>query len=97
MEDLHTIRGLIPFNKKILFQVHFRPNIIYNDTSKTIDKREIIYNAIKNFCEKTENTFIYDPSNLIQTNHSFFDGDTHFTDNGYIENFNFIYNNYITK
>ena len=69
MEDLQTIRKLIPFNKKILFQVHFRPNIIYNDSSKSIEKRELIYNLINKFCENNENTFIYDPSVLIQTNH----------------------------
>ena len=96
-EDLHTIRKLIPSNKKILFQVHFRPNIICNDASKTIDKREIIHNVINKFCKNNENTYIYDPSILLQTNHSFFDGDTHFTHHGHIESFNYIYNNYITK
>jgi len=97
LEDLHTIRELIPFKKKILFQVHFRPNIIYNDTTKTIDKRELIYNVINNFCKKNENTFIYDPSILLQKNHGLFDGDTHFRDNGLLESFNYIYNNYIKK
>jgi hypothetical protein len=97
LEDLHTIRSLIPMNKKILFQVHFRPNIIYNDNTKFIDKREIIYNVIDKFCVKNENTFIYDPSTLIATNHLFFNGDSHFTDNGHIESFNYIYNNYIAK
>jgi len=96
-EDLQVIRQLIPFNKKILFQVHFRPNIIYNDANKTIENREIIYNLINKFCEKNENTFIYDPSILIQTNHSLFDGDTHFNYIGHIESFNYIYNNYLIK
>jgi len=96
-EDLQVIRQLIPFNKKILFQVHFRPNIIYNDANKTIEKREILYNVINKFCKKSKNTFIYDPSILIQTNHSLFDGDTHFTHNGHIESFNYIYNNYLYK
>jgi len=95
LEDLHTIRKLIPYNKKILFQVHFRPNIIYNDNSKIIDKREIIYNVINKFCSENENTFIYDPSILLQTNNSFFDGDTHFTHIGHTESFNYIYNNYL--
>lgn len=97
LEDLHTIRALLPFNKKILFQVHFRPNIIYNDDNKTIHKREVIFNVINKFCEKNENTFIYDPSILIQNNHSLFDGDTHFTHIGHIESFNYIYNNYLIK
>jgi len=96
-EDLQVIRQLIPFNKKILFQVHFRPNIIHNDANKTIKNREILYNLINKFCEKNENTFIYDPSILIQTNHSLFDGDTHFNPIGHIESFNYIYNNYLIK
>lgn len=97
LEDLQVIRQLIPLHKKILFQVHFRPNIIYNDASQTIEKREVIYHLINKFCEKNENTFLYDPSILIQTNPSLFDGDTHFTHNGHIESFNYIYNNYLTK
>jgi hypothetical protein len=97
LADLDIIRSLIPFNKKILFQVHFRPNVIYNEANKTIEKREIIYNIISQFCEKNENTFIYDPSILLKTNHSLFDGDTHFTASGHIESFNYIYNNYIMQ
>jgi len=96
-EDLQVIRQLIPFNKKILFQVHFRPNIIYNDANKTIENREVLYNLINKFCEENENTFIYDPSILIQTNHSLFNGDKHFTCSGRIESFNYIYNNYLIK
>jgi hypothetical protein len=97
LEDLQVIRQIIPFSKKILFQVHFRPNIIYNDANKTIEKREVLYNLINKFCENNKNTFIYDPSILIQTNHSLFDGDTHFTNSGHIESFNYIYNNYLIK
>jgi len=97
LEDLHILRKLIPNNKKILFQTHFRPNIIYNDNTKMMDNRENIYNVINNFCQKNQNTFIYDPSILIQSNHSLFDGDTHFNDKGHIESFNYIYNNYIIK
>ena len=44
-----------------------------------------------------KNTFLYDPSLLIQANQTLFDGDTHFTYNGYIESFNYIYNNYLIK
>ncbi len=97
IEDLQAIRKLIPFNKKILFQCHFRPNIIYNDASKIIEKREIIYNLINKFCQENENTFIYDPSILIRTDHSLFNGYQHFTQRGHIESFNYIYNNYLIK
>jgi hypothetical protein len=96
LEDLYVIRKLIP-NKKILFQVHFRPNIIYDNSTKAIEKRELIYHVVNKFCEKNENTFIYDPSILIQSNHSLFDGDTHFVSNGYMESFHYIYNNYINS
>jgi hypothetical protein len=96
-EDLKIIRNMIPSNKKILFQVHFRPNVIFDDNNKTIDKREIIYNVVNKFCENAENTFIYDPSFLIKTNHAFIYGDSHFTDEGHIASFNFIYNNYLLK
>jgi len=95
LEDLNTIRELIPQDKKILFQTHFRPNIIYNDNTKTIEKREIIFNIVNKFCYQNKNTYIYDPSILLQTNNHFFDGDIHFNHFAYIENFNYIYNNYI--
>ena len=97
LEDLHTIRTLIPINKKILLQIHFRPNIINNDPLHRIENREIIYDVVSNFCEQNNNTFLYDPSILIQTNHLLFDGDSHFTSAGHIESFFYIYNNYILK
>lgn len=97
LEDLHIIREIIPLNKKILFQTHFRPNIIHNDEGKTIGKREVIYNVVNKFCEENKNTFIYDPSILIQQNHSFFDGDVHFTQIGHIESFKYLCNNIFCK
>lgn len=93
--DLHTIRQFIPLHKKIVFQVHFRPNVIYNDTKKTIIQREIIYSVVNKFCKNAENTYIYDPSILLRENHSLINDDSHFSDSGYIESFNYIYNNYI--
>ena len=90
LADLHTIREMLPLNKKILFQTHFRPNIIHNDASKTIEQREVIYNVVNQFCSENENTFIYDPSFLIQQNHSLFDGDVHFTPSGYAESFKYL-------
>jgi hypothetical protein len=34
---------------------------------------------------------------VIQTNHTFFDEDTHFTSSGHIASFNYIYDNYINN
>jgi hypothetical protein len=90
-DDLYTIRSLIPYNKKILFQVHFRPNIIYNDENKKIVKREVIYEVVNEFCDNNYNTFIYDPSILLRKNTSLYDGDTHFTPIGSVESFNYIH------
>jgi hypothetical protein len=97
LEDLCTIRELIPVNKKILFQVHFRPNIIYNNSNKTIERRDKIYNIVSGFCDKYDNSYIYDPSIILQADNSLFDGDTHFANRGNIESFNYIYNNYLLK
>lgn len=95
LEDLNTIRGLIPINAKLVLQVHFRPNIIYNDESLAIENREVIYNVINTFCGQNENTFIYDPSILLQTDPSLFDGENSFTQEGYKSSYKYIYDNFI--
>lgn len=96
LDDLQALVNLIPRGKKILFQVHFRPNVIYNNENMTIEKRETLYRVIKGFCENHENCFMYDPSILLRTNHSFFDGDTHFHADGYRENFHFLFDHYFS-
>jgi len=95
--DLEILQDLIPKGKKILFQIHFRPNVIYNDTSKIIDKRETIYNVVNNFCNTHENAYLYDPSVLLNTDKSLYDGDTHFNNRGHEISFNYIYDNFIQK
>jgi hypothetical protein len=93
--DLVVLRNLIPAEKPILFQTHFRPNIIYNDAAKTIEKREIIYDVISRFCNNNTNTYVYDPSIVIEGDHTLFDGDTHFTSDGYLASFNYMYEKYL--
>jgi hypothetical protein len=95
LNDLQKIRNQV--NGKILFQCHFRPNIIYNDPSRMIQKREIIYETLKYFCDQTPNTYLYDPSVFLQKNPQFFDGDTHFTADGNIEGFKHMYDNYLSR
>ena len=95
--DLIILRNLIPKEKIVLFQCHFRPNIIYNDPSQKIEKREIIYKVLTDFCNNNENTYLHDPSVVLSLDNSLFDGDTHFTESGYTENYNYILNNYIKK
>jgi hypothetical protein len=95
--DLKILRDLIPVGKRIIFQIHFRPNVIYNDISKAIDKRETIYNVVNNFCYTHENTYLYDPSVLLNTDTSLFDGDTHFINGGHEMSFKYLYDNFIKK
>lgn len=89
--DLDVLRRLVPLGKPILFQCHFRPNVIYNDSSKTIEKREIIYRVLTRFCENNKDVYLYDPSQLLQRDPSLFDGFDHFTKEGYLANFECIF------
>jgi len=90
MNDLVLLQQLLP-NKKIIIQSHFRPNIIYNDNTKKIENREIIYNILEQFAKTHDSIYIYDPSLLINKDLSMFDGNTHFTPHGHIKNFENIY------
>jgi hypothetical protein len=90
-DDLAVLKSLIPETKRILFQVHFRPNIIYSDATKAIANRELIYDVVQQFCKDHENVFMYDPSQLLQGDRSLYDDDTHFHNTGYVESFNYMY------
>ncbi len=96
LNDLYHIKSYFP-NKKIIFQCHFRPNIIYDDDKKTIVNREMIFNTLTKFCKNNPNCFVHDPSILLAGNHALFDGDTHFTNIGYIENCKYLHENFIMK
>lgn len=89
---MHTLIKLIPANKHIIFQCHFRPNIIYNDPTKMLDKREIIYNTIIKFIDTNKDMYpnidYYDPSIV---NPEFFEDTDHFLEAGYIQSFMQLY------
>jgi hypothetical protein len=87
INDLKILIGMVPKNKTIIFQSHFRPNIIYNDESKKIEHREIIFESLKEISNQYSNVIIYDPSEIIKTDISYFDGQTHFTKKGFEKNF----------
>lgn len=93
--DLKILYDLLPKGKKILFQTHFRPNIIYNDPARAIENREIIYTVVNTFCNASEHAYLYDPSLLLRTNHSLFDGDSHFYHNGHHMCFQYLYEHFI--
>ena len=94
-EDLQLLHALIPAGKPILFQTHFRPNIVYNDPSKTIDNREILYNVVTRYCNAHANAYIYDPSVLLATDRSLFDGATHFKPRGHEQSFMYMYEHFL--
>lgn len=94
IEDLKEIRDIIPYEKKIIFQCHFRPNIIYNNPNKSIKNREQIYEAIYKFCQDNINVYIYDPSVILRENNNLFDGKDHFNLNGYIKSHHYLCENY---
>lgn len=93
--DLQILYDFIPICRKIIFQTHFRHNIIYNNNEKLIENREIIYEVVKNFTEKNKNVYHYYPSIIIEQNKNLFDGDTHFTNEGNFIGFEYLYNNYL--
>jgi hypothetical protein len=97
--DLTYLVSLLP-EKKILFQCHFRPNIIYDNEIKCIEKREIIFHTLEKFCKERDNIFLHDPSILIKNDHSLFDGNDsgdHFTPKGLEENGKYIYEHFLQK
>ena len=93
--DLQRLCELIPPNKQIIFQVHFRPDIIHNDESKIIEKRQTIYEVVQAFCETTPNAFIYDPSTVLCSNPSFLNDESHFSHKGNAASFKYIYETFI--
>jgi hypothetical protein len=96
LKDLKQLCDLIGNEKKIIIQTHFRPNVIYDDIGKAIEKRELIFNIVRDFCQNNVNVSHHDPSEIIKVNpQKYFDGDTHFTHEGYFANFSYIYEHYL--
>jgi len=84
--DLKILRNLVP--GKLIFQTHFRPQIICNKAPVT--NREIIYETVDRFCREHDNTFLHDPSLFLMENTDCFDGDKHFNEEGYAKHFEYI-------
>ena len=95
--DLCILINMLPISKKIIFQCHFRPNIIENNIHKTINNREIIFRVLTKISNIYSNVKIYDPSELLKNKPYLYDGDIHFKDEYYEEIFNYLYDNYISN
>jgi hypothetical protein len=95
LEDLYTLKSFFP-EKKIIFQCHFRPNIIHDDETKAIPKRELIFNTLTEFCNTNTNCFVYDPSIVIKKDiETFLNVDYHFKGTGHDESFKYLCNNFL--
>ena len=93
---LNILRKLIHSSKPIVFQTHFRPNIMFENDSEPIENREIIFNTIEKFCKNNINVFVYDPSIIVKLyGPSMLDDNVHFSKEGHVKNFEYIYKNYI--
>jgi hypothetical protein len=89
--DIQTLIHMIPEGKPILFQSHFRPQIIYGDPEKTIDSREIIYDTLIQIQQLyPDRIIIHDPSEIIKLNHALVYDDMHFSEWGLDVNFNYL-------
>ena len=92
LQKVNELIKLLP-NKKIIFQCYFRPNIIFNDESKKIINREIIYNTLLKCCN--ENISLYDPSIILVDNHDLLIDTEHFSDSGIQKSNEYIFKNFI--
>lgn len=89
--DIQTLISMIPEGKQILFQSHFRPQIIFDDVAKTIESREIIYDVLLQIQNVyPDRIIVYDPSEIIKSNHALMYDDMHFSEWGLDVNFNHL-------
>jgi len=85
--DLTHLRSLVPKDKKMIFQCHFRPNVIFNNPSLEIKNRELIHKVLTEFCKTTENTYLHDPNIIISNDKALLGhDDTHFSEKGHLCN-----------
>jgi hypothetical protein len=86
-DDLQTLRNMIPKEKKIIFQCHFRLNIIFNNPALEIKNRELINKVLTEFCKNKENTYLNDPSIIMSKDITLLGHDNnHFSAKGHVCN-----------
>lgn len=80
--DLVLIRKMIPSEKPIIFTCNFRPNIIHGHPS--LGTRDRVFQALETFCrDGTNNSYLIDPSVFLRNNPDCYNGEVHFTKDGY--------------
>jgi hypothetical protein len=98
LEKIVEILKLYKPDAKVVFQCHFRPQIISPENGVVIPNRELIHDALSSFVQKLEDPSVafVDPSKAIELDEEAYvhedDNFTHFTDKGVV-----IYHHYIEQ
>lgn len=95
--DINTLCKLLPKGSKVILQTHFRLDIITGDKNNYIESREIIYNAVKKYCEENPSVKHFDPSYLLRDNRDYMKDNEHFSLSKTDCIFNYLYTNYIAE
>jgi len=94
-KDIDILCNLLPKGSKIILQTHFRLDIITGDLKNVIESREIIYNAVKKYCEDNPEIKHFDPSFLLRDNREYMQDNEHFNIRKLDCIFDYLYKNYI--
>ena len=95
--DLIQLINMIPKNKRIVFQCHFRMNIMWNDQKCMIQNREDIFDVLQQVASEFNNVRVYDPSEYLKNNKSSLSDATHFNEQGHVQSFDYIFDHFISK
>lgn len=95
--DIDTLCKLLPENSKVILQTHFRIDIIRGDETNKIESREIIYNAVKKYCEDNPRIKHFDPSFFLKDNLEYFADNEHFNPHKIKGVFKYFYERFILE
>lgn len=96
VRDLETLVGMVPAGRRIVFQSHFRPQIVSGalsdaDGGGRVQSREDIFHALRLVASRHANVLVHDPSELIRADRAMLGDPTHFSPMGYQKNFAHVY------
>lgn len=89
-QGLYTLIDMLPPNAHVLFQCHFRPQVIQSGAN-AVPNREHIYETLRSVCDSTERAHLHDPSEMLAQDPTLYDRDTHFNHNGHVRHSQIIF------
>jgi len=95
--DIDILCNLLPKGTEIIFQTHFRIDVIRDDPNNYIENRDLIYKVVKKYCEDHPEVKHFDPTYLLRENRDYMQDNEHFViaKLGFI--FEHLYVNYIAS